>query len=430
MKNRTYQFGASSLTLQFGDITTSDAEALVSSDDDYISMGGGVSAAILRAGGQEILIDASKKVPARIGDVVVTTAGRLKAQYVFHAVTVSAATIGAGPDEILRNAVWRCFDLVDVLGLTSIAFPAIGAGTARFGYEQVAVQMADVVGRRLLNSSRSLRATLFLFDKTGRMESMDYIRFFEEFRARVPSVAGRESQSVPVVRQAAPGLVPGVPATTPGRNTLVELNDERTRLEDELVRILEAGDRQGEEQLRRRLNEIQEQRLRALAALRRTPSKVRIFISYAHEDRPLAEQLLRQLSILKRQGLIETWHDRVIVAGEDWKDQIDDRLESADLILLLISPDFLDSNYCYNIEMERALERNQAGDARVIPVILRPSMWSSAPFATLQALPRDANPVTRWDDRDSALLNVAEGVRDAVVSFMSRRNGAARGHAQ
>jgi hypothetical protein len=361
--------------------------------------------------------------------VVVTTAGRLKAQYVFHAVTVSAATIGAGPEEILRNAVSRCFDLVDVLGLRSIAFPAIGAGTARFGYEEVAVQMASIVARRLLTSGRAIRATLFLFDKTGRMEPMDYIRFFEEFRARVPSVAGRESQPLPVHNHGADRLPSDVPASAGGRNTLVELNDERTRLEDELVRILEAGDRQGETQLRRRLNEIQEQRLRVLAALRKTPPKVRIFISYAHEDRPLAEQLLRQLSILKRQGLIETWHDRVIVAGEDWKDQIDERLESADLILLLISPDFLDSNYCYNIEMERALERNQKGDARVIPVILRPSMWSSAPFATLQALPLDANPVTRWDDRDSALLNVAEGVRDAVVSFVSRKNGAARSQA-
>jgi hypothetical protein len=167
-----------------------------------------------------------------------------------------------------------------------------------------------------------------------------------------------------------------------------------------------------------------------LASLRRTPSKIRIFISYAHEDRPLAEKLLRQLSILKRQGLIEPWHDRVIAAGDDWKDRIDEQLEAAHLILLLVSPDFLDSNYCYNVEMQRALERNLAGEARVIPVILRPSLWSSAPFAALQALPLDGNPVTRWNDLDSALLDVAEGVRDAVVSFVAGRRGrAVRGQA-
>jgi O-acetyl-ADP-ribose deacetylase (regulator of RNase III) len=129
MKNRSYQFGKSRLTIEFGDITSSDAQVMVSSDDYYITMGGGVSASILRAGGQEIMIDASKKVPAKLGEVIVTTAGRLQAQYIFHAITIEQhADRGGSAKDIVRNSVSRCFDLLDALGLDSIAFPAIGAG--------------------------------------------------------------------------------------------------------------------------------------------------------------------------------------------------------------------------------------------------------------------------------------------------------------
>src|SRR5580704_10350233 len=146
MKNRSYQFGRSRLTIEFGDITSSKAQVIVSSDDYYITMGGGVSASILRAGGQEIMIDASKKVPAKLGEVIVTTAGRLQAQYVFHAITIEQyADRGGVAKDIVRNSVSRCFDLLDALGLNSIAFPAIGTGVARFSYEDVAVEMADVV---------------------------------------------------------------------------------------------------------------------------------------------------------------------------------------------------------------------------------------------------------------------------------------------
>src|SRR5215208_23291 len=100
---RAYQFGKSQLTLEFGDITTSTAQVLVSSDDYYLSMGGGVSASILQAGGDAIALDAAKKVPAALGDVVVTTAGSLPAQYVFHAVTIGADDSTISPREIIRQ---------------------------------------------------------------------------------------------------------------------------------------------------------------------------------------------------------------------------------------------------------------------------------------------------------------------------------------
>src|SRR5438874_2288017 len=99
-----------------------------------------------------------------------------------------------------------------------------------------------------------------------------------------------------------------------------------------------------------------------------TGAPLTIFYSYAHEDESLQKQLERHLSLLRRQGLISGWHDRQIVAGTEWAQEIDARLETASIILLLISSDFLASDYCYGIEMQRALERHQRGEARVIPI--------------------------------------------------------------
>lgn len=120
---------------------------------------------------------------------------------------------------------------------------------------------------------------------------------------------------------------------------------------------------------------------------------IEVFISYSHKDELLRDELERHSSILKRQKIISTWHDRKIGAGDDWKGQIDDHLDSAQIILLLISADFLASDYCYDIEMNRAIERHEFGEARVIPIILRPVDWKGAPFGKLQALPKNAEPV-------------------------------------
>lgn len=144
---------------------------------------------------------------------------------------------------------------------------------------------------------------------------------------------------------------------------------------------------------------------------------VEIFFSYAHEDESLRNELAKHLKIFERQGVINGWHDRQITAGSEWAGQIDDHLNSAQVILLLISDDFLASDYCYDIEMKRALERHERGEARVIPVILRPCAWESAPFGKLQALPKDAQPVTKWRNRDEAFLNIANGIKAAVASM-------------
>ena len=141
---------------------------------------------------------------------------------------------------------------------------------------------------------------------------------------------------------------------------------------------------------------------------------IELFCSYAHEDELHLQKLEIHLSMLKRQELIATWHDRKITAGTQWAQAIDTHLNSASVILLLVGPDFFASDYCCGIEMTRALERHQTNEARVIPILLRPVDWHGAPFAHLQALPTNAKPVTRWSNRDEAWASVATGIRRAI----------------
>ena len=145
------------------------------------------------------------------------------------------------------------------------------------------------------------------------------------------------------------------------------------------------------------------------------PASIEVFYSYAHEDEELVKELRKHLSILKRQGVIRDWYDREITAGTDWKGQLDQHLNSSGVILLVISADFLASDYCYDVEMTRALERHNQDEARVIPVLLRKvDGWQGAPFGKIQSLPTDGKPVTSWNDRDEAFADVARGIRNAI----------------
>lgn len=147
----------------------------------------------------------------------------------------------------------------------------------------------------------------------------------------------------------------------------------------------------------------------------------RLFYSYSHRDERLRNELETHLKLLQRQGLIQTWHDRKIEAGDEWKEVIDENLERADIVLLLVSSDFIASDYCFEKEMKRALKRHENGEARVIPVILRDVNWTSAPFSKLQVLPSDGLAVTKWQDRDSAWRNVSEGIERVLKEMSSRQ---------
>jgi len=139
-----------------------------------------------------------------------------------------------------------------------------------------------------------------------------------------------------------------------------------------------------------------------------------IFFSYSHKDEELRDKLEVALSTMKRQGLIEAWHDRRLRPGDEFDRGVKAELERADIILLLVSPDFINSDYCYDVEMTRAMERHERGEARVIPVILRPCLWHSLPFGKLLGIPRDGLAITRWPDMDEAFLDVSQHILDAL----------------
>lgn len=139
-----------------------------------------------------------------------------------------------------------------------------------------------------------------------------------------------------------------------------------------------------------------------------------IFFSYSHKDEALRDRLEVALTTMKRQGLIETWHDRRLRAGDDFDTGVRAELERADVILLLVPPDFIASDYCHDVEMTRAMERHERGEARVIPVILRPCDWHPMPFGKILGVPRDGLAITRWPDLDEAFLDVVKWIRAAL----------------
>src|SRR5450755_1149141 len=144
---------------------------------------------------------------------------------------------------------------------------------------------------------------------------------------------------------------------------------------------------------------------------------LRLFYCYAREDKALRDELDIHLSSLKRQNLVTSWYDGEIGPGTEWEKEIDIQLRNADIILLLVTPHFLASDYCYDTEMKRALEQHQAGTVRVIPVILRRTFWQDAPFSSFQSLPTDAKPVTQWSDRDEAFWDITVGIHKAILDL-------------
>ena len=143
---------------------------------------------------------------------------------------------------------------------------------------------------------------------------------------------------------------------------------------------------------------------------------MRAFISYSHRDEAALERLHTHLAPLRRQGLIEAWFDREILAGGEIDATVAEELESCELFLLLVSPDFLASDYCYEREMQQALERHEAGEARVVPILIEPCDWATSPLRQLKALPRDGKPVSDWTNANHAYLDIVQELRRIVAA--------------
>jgi V8-like Glu-specific endopeptidase len=152
---------------------------------------------------------------------------------------------------------------------------------------------------------------------------------------------------------------------------------------------------------------------------------LRIFYSYSHKDEKLRQELGAHLSTLQYEGLTIEWHDRMISAGQEWGPAIDENLEAADIILLLLSAPFLYSEFIMTKELPVAMTMNDLNRARVVPIIVRPVDWQHTPVQKLQVLPKDGKPVVRWASRDEAWVNVVAGVRAAIQDLVRHTGDAA-----
>jgi hypothetical protein len=148
---------------------------------------------------------------------------------------------------------------------------------------------------------------------------------------------------------------------------------------------------------------------------------VAAFCSYASKDDSFREALQIRMAMLERQGLVTMWHFRQLEPGVEWDAEIRKQLAASQLILLLVSPDFLSSRYSWDEEVRVALKRHAEGSARVVPIILRPCDWMHEPLQRLQALPRDGKPITQWPDPDEAWQDVIDGLRRVIASLTTAR---------
>jgi hypothetical protein len=149
---------------------------------------------------------------------------------------------------------------------------------------------------------------------------------------------------------------------------------------------------------------------------------IRQMCSYSHEDRRLMMRLHQHFEVLRREKLMVHWWDREIGPGSEWRGVVDEHLNTAQIILLLVSPSFMASEYCYDVEVKRAMERHDNGECNVIPVILRPCSWNVAPFGRLQALPQGAKPVTTWHPQDLGYRSVVDAVQAILLSMRSAQS--------
>ena len=325
MDSRQYTFNKSILTVKFGNIIDTKSEVIVSSDDCYVTMGGGVSLAILQAGGEMIIKDAQKMVPVSLGDVIATTAGTLEHQkYVYHCITIdkerrmqmlaSQVTEEDVLNYLLQHAVDKCFLLMQAMEITSIAFPAIGAGAARIPIQKVIEQMSIAIARNLANTNKSLEVELYLYDRYNIYTQSDYITLFENLAAKAALVEYRKCLAN----------------------------------EDESHEI----------------NPV----TKPITLPTRTSMSHKVFISYSRKDKDVADGLCE---VLKENG-IEYWIDKEgIYSSSNYKELIVDAIDVSKAVIFISSAH---SNASVNVirEIGYAVNMNK-------PIL--PLMLDEAPYA-------------------------------------------------
>lgn len=303
MESRQYTFNNSTLTVKFGNILDTKAEVIVSSDDCYITMGGGVSRAILMAGGDIIIKDAQKMCPVPLGDVVVTSAGKMEKQkYVYHCITIDKkrklqilsrqVTEEDVLNYLLQHAVDKCFQLMLSMDITSIAFPAIGAGAARIPIRKVIEQMSIAIARNLACTNKTLNVELYLYDLYSLYSESDYITLFESLAAKAALVEYKK----------------GI-ATEDNVQDIIAINKDIT-------------------------------------IPTRSAMKHQVFISYSRKDQEVADYLCDFL----KENDMEYWIDREgIFSSSNYKELIVDAIEVSKAVIFISS---VNSNSSINVIRE------------------------------------------------------------------------------
>ena len=316
-ETRTYQCNASEVTIIFGDITQSKAEVIVSSDDTRITMSGGVSGAILRAGGNQIIKDAQKQLPSSIGNVIVSTAGNLPQKYIFHCLTIDDkflqetwAGLHIPPEDkiekIIRDSIRKCFQLVEALNISSIAFPVIGSGSAHMPFKFVIKNMANEISRRLLDTNRRLSIEIYIFEDLDALK-INELDFYEIFSLNF-GIANyiKEQKSISY------------------KNKSLKLSEED---------LLYYNNQQHD-----------------------------VFISYKREEK---QQAFAIKDLLESWG-IKTWIDKDgIFSSYDFKELIEKAIESAKIVIFMSSKLSNDSDYV-KAEIKYAINCGK----RIVPVML------------------------------------------------------------
>ena len=345
MESRQYTFNKTTLTVKFGNILDTQAEVIVSSDDCYVTMGGGVSRAILLAGGMSIIKDAQKMVPVPLGDVLVTTAGKLEHQkYVYHCITIdkkrrmqiSAQQVTEEDvlNHLLQHAVDKCFQLMQAMDITSIAFPAVGAGAAKIPIQKVIEQMSIAIARNLGNTNKLLNVELYLYDIYSLYSESDYITLFESLAAKAALL--------------------------------------------EYKKMLTNEDMDTESIFRNKKVELPS----------RSTMKHKVFISYSRKDKEAADYLCE---ILKENG-IAYWIDKEgIYSSSNFKELI---VDAIDVSLAVVFISSANSNTSVNVirEVGYAVNMNKP----ILPLVL-----DDAPYA--KSIRLDISDIDQIDFRNPAM---------------------------
>mgnify|MGYP002520629920 FL=1 len=345
MESRQYTFNNSTLTVKFGNILDTQAEVIVSSDDSYVTMGGGVSRAILHAGGEIIIKDAHKMVPVPLGDVLVTTAGKLEYQkYVFHCITIDKkrgmqiltqqVTEEDVLNYLLQHAIDKCFSLMQAMDLTSIAFPTIGAGAAMIPIQKVIEQMSIAIARNLGNTNKSLKVELYLYDIYNLYTESDYITLFESLAAKAALLEYKKMQAnedmdvAPILRNKNEKL--------PSRSTMTH----------------------------------------------------KVFISYSRKDKEAANYLCE---ILKENGIAYWIDNEGIYSSSNYKELIVDAVDVSQAVIFISSAN---SNTSINVirEVGYAVNMNK-------PIL--PLIFDDAPYA--KSIRLDISDIDQIDFRNPAM---------------------------